>query len=94
MAAQVLSRTWEKVLAVTVPFDRGRVVMIQSVSHAAVVLLPMPCPELIKTLIGVTGVCPSNRLALARTPISRRHSCCHSSGPSKCSSEVPFWPQG
>ena len=53
--AQVLSRSWVKVLAVMVPFACGRVAMIQLTIHAAITDFPVPWPELTAIRTGATG---------------------------------------
>ena len=80
--AQDLSRSWTKVLAVTVPLAWGRVDIIQLTIQATIVDLPMPWPELTAIRTGETGASPVNPWVRVCSPRRWRKSRCQPSGPS------------
>jgi hypothetical protein len=82
------------VFAVTVPWEFGRVDMIQFVSQADVVDLPIPWPLEIAWRIGSTAFNPSNFRFCTSRPMSLSSSRCHSSGPPYCSRGLFGVPQG
>jgi hypothetical protein len=71
------------VLAVTVPWQNGRVDMIQSTIQPTRADLPMPWPLEMASRMGATGIDPSNPRLLTSSPSSIRLSRCQPSGSSR-----------
>src|SRR5205823_14272487 len=93
IAAHVLVWSCVKVLAVTVPWQYGRVDMIQSTNHATSADFPMPCPELVTRRIAGTGSCPLNAFRRTSSPMPASCCACHVSGP-VCCARGPGSPHG
>src|SRR5688572_311730 len=80
-SAQVFVLSCSLVIAVTTPLALGRVSMMNLISHATRVDLPIPWPEAVENWIGATGSLPLKlRLAIS-APSSSRNWQAQMSGP-------------